>query len=50
MCYAGDYIVVGEIVVVVVVVTDFEETIFFQTEWLMYVKIKTNCFHCSVNV
>ena len=45
LSYTGEDVVVGEIVIVVVVIADVEETITFQTEWLMYLEIKTNCFH-----
>ena len=45
---ASDYFVVVEVVEIVVVVTDIEETIFFQAIWLVYMKIKTNSFHCVI--
>ena len=37
---ASDDFVVVEVVEIVVVVTDIEETIFFQAIWLVYMKIK----------
>ena len=30
------------------VVTNVEESIILQAEWLVYLEIKTNCFHCFI--
>lgn len=43
--YAGDDIIVGEIIKVVVVAADVEETVTFETERLMYLEVETNSFH-----
>lgn len=48
--YTGDDVVVGEIIEVVVVAADVEETVAFETERLMYLEVKTNCFHCQVRL
>ena len=48
--YTGDDVVVGEIIKVVVVAADVEETVAFETERLMYLEVKTNCFHCQVRL
>ena len=42
MCYASDDFVVGKIVVIVMVVTNVEESIILQAERLVYLEIKTN--------
>ena len=45
MGYAGDDVVVGEVIVIVMVVADIEEAVAFQAEWLMYLEIEANGFH-----
>ena len=50
VCYAGDDVVVGEIIEVVVVAADIEEAVTFQTERLMYLEVKTNCFHFVIRL
>ena len=45
LSYASEDIVVGEVIVVVVVIAYVEEAVTFQTKRLMYLEIKTNCFH-----
>ncbi len=46
----GDDVVVGEIIEVVVVAADIEEAVTFQTERLMYLEVKTNCFHFVIRL
>jgi uncharacterized protein YybS (DUF2232 family) len=45
MGYARDYVVVGKVIIVIVVIAYVEETVSFKPEWLMNLKIKTNSFH-----
>ena len=45
---AGDDLIIGEVVEIIVVVTDIEEAVSFQTVWLMYLEIETNGFHIFV--
>ena len=47
MSNASDDVIIGKVIVVVVVIADVEESVVLQTEWLVYLKIKTDCFHCS---
>ena len=42
---AGDDFVVCEIIVIIMVVADIEETVAFQTERLMYLEIETDILH-----
>ena len=39
---AGDYVIVGKIVVIIVVAADVKETVTFQTERLMYLEVEAN--------
>ena len=43
--YAGDDVVVGKVVIIVVVVAYVKEAVSFQTEWLMYLEVEADCFH-----
>ena len=45
MCHTCDDVLVEEVVEIVVVFADVEETVTFKTERLMYFEIKTDCFH-----
>ena len=45
LSYAVDDFLILEVIVIVMVVANIEEAISFQTERLMYLKIKTDCFH-----
>ncbi len=45
--YAGHDVVVGKVVIVVVVIAYVEKAVSFETERLMYLEIKTDCFHDS---
>ena len=45
MCYAGNYIIIAEIIIIVMVITYIEKPVTFQTEWLMNLKIKTDGLH-----
>ena len=40
-----DAVFVGIIIVIIVVVADVEETVTFQMDDLMYLKVKTDCSH-----
>ena len=44
--YASDDIVVGEVVEIIMVVAYVEKAVAFEAERLMYLEIKTDCFHC----
>ena len=43
--YSCDYVVIGKVVIVVMVVAYVEESVSFVPERLVNLKIKTNCFH-----
>ena len=45
MGHTGYDVLVEEVVEIVVVFADVEETVTFETERLMYFEIKTDCFH-----
>ncbi len=43
-------VIVKEVIEVIVVFADVEETVTFQTERLMYLEVETNCFHILFQV
>ena len=42
LCYAGDDIIISEIIIIIMVVTDVKEAISLQTERLMYLEIEAD--------